>query len=668
MFLLFSKENDCIANLNALRSKKTLTGTTTKMERDDMQYSEAIARRIETPQESAKIFQEMVERANDGMVIIQDGIIKYINPSLVKLTGFNREELTNSPFTKFLHPESIRKIIEQYKQRMNGKNVPNIYETRLLTNSGDILDVEINATLFTYNNRTADLVIIRDISERHQVEQALHDSEEKYRTILDNLEDGYYEVDRAGNLIFFNESLSKILGYSREEILGMNFKHYVDEKTASIVFQTFNKVYRTGRPTKAFNWEIIRKDQTRKIVEASVSLMVDDNKQARGFRGIVRDITDRKKTEDALKESEQKFRVITERTMTGVCILQDRVIKYANQALADIMEYSIEEMLNWKPDESMKVIHPDDKSFVMEQGRKKQNGDKDVVVNYTYRAVSKSGKIKWVDNYSKPIIFMGRPAALVTLLDITERKQAENTLQETKLKEERYQAMLSHFINNDLQKIVLNLEVLSIKFKLNKILDEQSIQNIANIAHHSSNTIETVNKIYEVFKSPFNPQLLEKNYNPLQVLNETLSELQSSIASSYSITITQETLDLLMLGDLYLKDVFYNILSFVLKDITDKNIIEIEGSLNQSYFFISIRDSCTKPIPKEICYRLSKSITDDWESQGHYLGISLASVIMQHYGGSLTIYPFQQKGNEFILCFPSILIQSQQGKNDFTSH
>lgn len=629
------------------------------MEPDELQYSEAITQKIKTLQQSTDFFQKMVEQANDGIGIIQDGMIKYINPSLAILTGFNRKELTNTPFTKYFHTDSIPELVGWLTQRMNGKNILNLHETRIITNSSNVLDVEINATLFTYHDKPANLVIIRNITERNQMKQTFRDNEEKFRTILDNIEEGYYEVDITGNLVFFNESLCKILGYSKEEMVGMNYKHYMDDKNAVLVFQTFNEVYRTESPIKALNWEILRKNQTRLYVEASVSLTVNNYGKSVGFHGIVRDVSDRKRSEEALKESEQKFRVISERTMIGVGILQDEVIKYANQALADIFEYSIDEILNWRPNESAKVIHHDDVSFVTEQGRKKQKGDKDIVINYVYRVVSKSGKVKWVDNYSKPIIFMRKTANLVTLIDITEHKQIEYVLRQKKLKEEQYNAMLSHFFNNDLQKIVFNLTILSMKYKSSKTFDEKIIKNITNIVHRSSSTIETVNKIFEVLKLPFNPQLFDKNYNLLQVLNETLSELRLSISSNYSISINQETLDLIMLGDKYLKDVFNNILAFVLRHITDENVIEIVGSSNQFNYFISIRDFCTKPIPNEICYRFSKAITDEWESQEHYLGIFLASVIMQHYGGSLIIHPFQQKGNEFILCFPSVMIQSE---------
>ena len=127
--------------------------------------------------------------------------------------------------------------------------------------------------------------------------EALEASEEKYRSILDNIEDGYFEVDLAGNFTFFNDSLCRILGYSKAELMGMNSRQYLDDENAKIVFNTFNQVFTTGKPVKAFDWVFIRKDRENCYVDTSVSLITNATGKATGFRGVARDITERKKAE-----------------------------------------------------------------------------------------------------------------------------------------------------------------------------------------------------------------------------------------------------------------------------------------------------------------------------------------------------------------------------------
>jgi len=145
-------------------------------------------------------------------------------------------------------------------------------------------------------------------TEHIKAEEALRQSEEKYRTILENIEDGYYEVDLAGNFTFFNDSMCRIWGYPIEELMGMNDRQYTDQENAKKLFQSFNKVYRTGEPTKRTDWEIIRKDGTKRYIEASVSLQKDSSGEPIGFRGIIRDITERKHAEKEMTELQEQLR------------------------------------------------------------------------------------------------------------------------------------------------------------------------------------------------------------------------------------------------------------------------------------------------------------------------------------------------------------------------
>lgn len=139
-------------------------------------------------------------------------------------------------------------------------------------------------------------------------QEALRESEERYRNILANIEEGYYEVDLAGNLVFCNDSLGQILGYSRAEMMGLNNRAYTDKENAQKIYQTFNGVYRTGQPAKQLDAEIIRKDGTKRIVDLSVSLIKNNYGQPIGFRGIVRDITERKKAEREFAELQEQLR------------------------------------------------------------------------------------------------------------------------------------------------------------------------------------------------------------------------------------------------------------------------------------------------------------------------------------------------------------------------
>ncbi len=147
-----------------------------------------------------------------------------------------------------------------------------------------------------------------EIIDRVQVQADLRASEEKYRAILHGMADIYYEVDLEGNLTFFNEPLTKVLGYSRDELMGMNNRQFMSEETAKRVFETFSKVYQTGEPSKTYDWEAITKDGSKRFVELSISLIKDADGRPTGFRGITHDVTYRKQAEEQVRlQQEQLF-------------------------------------------------------------------------------------------------------------------------------------------------------------------------------------------------------------------------------------------------------------------------------------------------------------------------------------------------------------------------
>jgi len=148
--------------------------------------------------------------------------------------------------------------------------------------------------------------------ERKKAEEKLHQSEEKYRTIIENIEEGYYEVDLAGDFTFFNDAMCRILGYSPEEMMGMNNRRFTDKENAKKLFKTFNEVYKTGKSTQEFGWQIIRKDGTKRFIEVSVSLQKDSSGKPIGFRGIARDVTERKRMEEELIGMNRALRMLSD--------------------------------------------------------------------------------------------------------------------------------------------------------------------------------------------------------------------------------------------------------------------------------------------------------------------------------------------------------------------
>ena len=262
-------------------------------------------------EEALRLFERAIETLQLGLTITDShGKIVYINLAEAKMHGYQVEELIGKD-VRILAPREIWNpmTVEQLLKMDSWKR-----ETINIRKDGSTFPVHLLSVVVPNvpGDALGVITTCEDISERKSAEVALRRSEEKYRTILENIEDGYYEVDIAGNFTFFNDSICRIWGYPKEELMGMNDRQYTDRENAKKLFQAFNKVYRTGEPTKEVGWKIIRKDGTRRYIEASVSLLKDSSGKPIGFRGIIRDVTEHVQADEAVTKLSQENAIMAE--------------------------------------------------------------------------------------------------------------------------------------------------------------------------------------------------------------------------------------------------------------------------------------------------------------------------------------------------------------------
>jgi len=261
-------------------------------------------RRSETAlRESEEHYRSLVENADEAIIVIQDGKIKFVNTRAVAAFGYSVQEFMAIPVFELVHPEDRDMVVKRYLEKINGDAAPTRHTYRALHKKGLVAWIEISSILISWKGRPATLNLITDITDRKKAEDALREREEKYRTILESMEDGYFEQDLAGNFIFVNDSMSRIYGYSKEELIGLNYKQYTDLESGRKCFHAYENIYKTGKPGKVVDFDITGKDGTRRHVESSVSLIKDPDGNPIAFRGIVRDVTERKQAEEALIQS-----------------------------------------------------------------------------------------------------------------------------------------------------------------------------------------------------------------------------------------------------------------------------------------------------------------------------------------------------------------------------
>jgi len=378
----------------------------------------------ETLRQSEEKYRTILEETGDGYFETDlAGNFRLVNDAQTRLLGYSREETMGANFRAFTPEERIKAVLEAYNGMYKTGEPLRSFVDEVIRKDGSHGFAETSA--FPIRNDRGEIVgfrgVRRDITARKQMEEALRHSEERYRTILEEMEDSYFEVDLGGHLIFVNNSVCRDLGYSREELTGKSYKVFTVEEDIESVFRVFNGVYRTGVPNKGFPWRTVRKDGTHGFAETSISLLKNEKGEIIGFRGVGRDITDRKQTEEKLRQGEENYRVLFDNSVIGTIVLDAETMKVvmANQAAVKMLEFgSVEQGIGLNP---VDFIAPEDKERVLEV-IVKEMFEKDLRMTNEFRVVTKNGREIWISATGARIMHEGRVAGLISFTDSTEQK------------------------------------------------------------------------------------------------------------------------------------------------------------------------------------------------------------------------------------------------------
>jgi diguanylate cyclase (GGDEF)-like protein/PAS domain S-box-containing protein len=293
-------------------------------------------------------YKELFDRINSAIVVYEpredrrDFIIVDINPVAERLEKINKSRVLGKSLLEVfpgVKDFGLWEVLWRVWKTGNPEHHPlRLYQDNRLSGWRENYVCRLSSGLIA--------AVYEDATERKKAEVALRESEERFRTILETIEDGYYEVDLAGNLTFFNNALQQMHGYTKDELMGMNSRQYTDAENARILYQNFNRVYRTGEPLKGIIYEVITKSGERKNFQTSVSLIRGPSGKSIGFRGIVRDITELKRAQDALAESEERFRGISTSAADAIIMIdQEGMITFWNPAAEKVFGYSSQEAI-----------------------------------------------------------------------------------------------------------------------------------------------------------------------------------------------------------------------------------------------------------------------------------------------------------------------------------
>lgn len=227
-----------------------------------------------------------------------------VNDSLCSFLGYTKEELLGTNFRYIVSEKDAEAVYLAFNQVYRAGRAIKSLTYEVIHKDGTTLIAETSAS--PLRNVRGEVIGFRgighDITERKRTEKALRWAEEIYRNLLDEIEECYYEVDLAGNFTFVNNAICRQFGYSREELIGMNYRFYVPKEDIDSIYKTWNKVYRTGESLNSYHFASINKGRTQIFLENSVSLLQDHEGKTIGFRSICRDVTERKQFMQNLAE------------------------------------------------------------------------------------------------------------------------------------------------------------------------------------------------------------------------------------------------------------------------------------------------------------------------------------------------------------------------------
>ncbi len=286
------------------------------------------------------------------------------------------------------------------------------------------------------NERTSKLS--REIAEREQAQAALRVSEHRYRDIAESSSDWIWEMDEELRFSHYSPRLAEITGVRPEELIGKTRRDLGKGEIEDEKWHRHLMDLDARRPFRDFRYTYKHEDGRTLHFSTSGKPVFDEDGRFKGYRGTGSDITERQQAEAALSNSEQRFRNLVEGSIQGILIHRDRKPLYVNQAWADIHGYTVDEVMAM--DSVDGLISEEDRARMAAYRARRMHGE-EVPTWYEYQAVQKDGSLIWLENRTSITTWDGEPAIFSCVVDITERKRAEDALQKS---EARFRAVLDN--------------------------------------------------------------------------------------------------------------------------------------------------------------------------------------------------------------------------------
>ena len=377
--------------------------------------------------------QLVVQNAGEGIMVIQDGAVKFANPKMIELVGYSEEEILLKPVTELVHPDDRRAVMAGQFKRLRGEEVARVQDLRIVDKSGATKWAEFNAVLFAWDGRPADLYFVNDITQRKEAQEALMQGERNYKRLFENTLEGLEVVDgETGKIVLANPVCAKIFGFaSPADMIGTDPLEYVPVEDRERVAAMFTDSMIRDDLHRVEELRAVTKDG-REIRISAIGVKTEFQGRLAGLVSI-KDITDQRQAEERISKSEADLQVVFDGVLDGIVLFDEtgKVIR-VNKRVLDVSGFAEREVVGH---------HFDDlKMFTPESGAAVRSVVKDLLSgkdegHFELEVQTKSGEALSLEARITMLKRGGETVgAIAVLRDISYRRQAEDTLR----RQERY--------------------------------------------------------------------------------------------------------------------------------------------------------------------------------------------------------------------------------------